>query len=80
MSQQSAKQFIEKSQKDPNFKKQLSQIKDPKQMEKFLKENGFSFTNVEYKAAAKVVFGHECTEEELMQIAGGCAITGVLLH
>jgi predicted ribosomally synthesized peptide with nif11-like leader len=73
MTQQSAKQFIEKTQKDPNFNKKVSQVKNKEEMQKILKENGFSFTKEEYKTAAKSVFGKEMTEKELANISGGPA-------
>ena len=71
MSEQLAKQFIEKCKKDPNFKKKLGQAKNQSEVQALLKENGFSFTHEEYKQAAKTVFGKECSPQELQQITGG---------
>ena len=71
MSQQAAKKFLERLQKDPKFKKQLEQIKDKKEAERILKENGYTFTKEEYRLAAKEVLGKELTEKELANISGG---------
>ena len=73
MTQQSAKQFIEKCNKDPQFKKKISGVKNQSEMKTVLKDNGFAFTKDEYKAAAKSVLGKECTEADLAKIAGGQA-------
>ena len=70
MSQQAAKKFLERLQKDPNFKKRLEQIKDKKEAEKVLKENGYTFSKEEYKKAAKEVLGKELTEKELTASGG----------
>jgi predicted ribosomally synthesized peptide with nif11-like leader len=71
MSEQAAKQFIEKWQKDPNFKKKLSQAKNSDEVKKVIQENGFNFTKAEFKAVAKQMKGKECSEEELKEIVAG---------
>ena len=71
MTQQSAKQFIEKCQKDPQFQKKVSGVKNPSEMETILKESGFNFTKDEYKAAIKSIHGKEYSDAELSKIAGG---------
>ncbi len=74
MSQQSAKQFIERCQKDPNFKKQLAQAMSKKSKEdvaEFIKKNGYTFTEKEYKEAGKVALGKDLSEKELTEIVAG---------
>src|SRR5262249_23544930 len=70
MSQEAAKKFIKKCQKDPNFKKSLHTAKDQKEVNAILKKNNFIFTKEEYKAAAKTVLAKEVSDEDLKHISG----------
>jgi predicted ribosomally synthesized peptide with nif11-like leader len=72
MSEQAAKQFIEKWQKDANFKKKLSQAKNSDEVKKVIKESGFNFTKAEFTAVAKEMRSkEECSAEELKEIVAG---------
>jgi predicted ribosomally synthesized peptide with nif11-like leader len=73
MSQESAKKFVEKMQKDQNFKQKLQQAKNEEDVKSILEQNDFHFTEEEYKTAYKNVMGKEISDQELTRIAGGNA-------
>ena len=68
MSIESAKAFIEKVNKDQDFKKKLSEFKDGTERMKYAKEKGFDFTPAEI---AKLKEEQGLTDAELDAVAGG---------
>ncbi len=66
MSQESAKKFFEKIQQDEEFKNKLSSMKTKEERIKFIKGEGFDFTEEEFHQART-----ELTPEALDQAAGG---------
>ncbi len=66
MSFKSAHAFLERFERDREFKEKLERAKDKDELLKLIKEAGFSFTSEDVKEATK-----ELSEEELQNIEGG---------
>ena len=70
MSVDDAKKFLEKVQKDADFKRKL-QNASPEEAKKIIESQGWRFTKDEFAEAYKSRMGREMNEEELSQIAAG---------
>lgn len=70
MSVENAKQFLNKLDQDPSFKKSLQNI-TREEGKKILQKQGLRFTQDEFIEAYNEVKGGELQEKELAQIAGG---------
>ncbi|MEQ8168749.1 MAG: Nif11-like leader peptide family natural product precursor [Candidatus Eremiobacterota bacterium] len=66
MSFKSAHAFLERFERDREFKEKLERAKDKDELLKLIKEAGFNFTSEDVKEATK-----ELSEEELQNIEGG---------
>lgn len=69
MSIEGAHAFLEKFERDRDFKEKLEIAKDKSEILRLIKEAGFNFTSEDIKKATK-----ELSEEELQNIEGGSFI------
>lgn len=73
MSLESAKSFMERMKNDEDFKNKVVECKDSEVRMKYVQEAGFNFTAEDMELA-----GAELSEEDIMAIAGGEKICGIL--
>lgn len=73
MSMESAKAYIERMKTDEDFRKKVTECKGTDTRKAFIKSQGFDFTADDIE----LVKG-ELSEEDIMAIAGGEKICGVL--
>ncbi len=70
MSKEHAKQFLEKLDQDPEFKKKwMNSTRE--ETKKILKEKNLDFTHEEFSEVYEEKMGRELNQEELSQIAAG---------
>jgi predicted ribosomally synthesized peptide with nif11-like leader len=76
MSKKSAKDFIDRVEKDQAFRSELLKAKSNEERQKMVTRNKFSFTEKEYKEAYQEKYHTPVNEEELRKVVGGTARGG----
>lgn len=70
MSKEHAKQFLERLDQDPEFKKKwMNSTRE--ETKKIIEQEDLDFTHEEFSEAYQEKIGRELNQEELAQIAGG---------
>ncbi len=70
MSKEHAKQFLEKLDQDPEFKKKWMKV-SPEEAKKIIQEEDLGFTKDEFREAYQEQLGRELNQDELAQISAG---------
>ncbi|MCP4293429.1 MAG: Nif11-like leader peptide family natural product precursor [bacterium] len=68
MSIETAKAFVERMKNDENFRKECNEKSSVEDRMKFIKEQGFDFTNEELETVREKL---QLTDEELETLSGG---------
>jgi predicted ribosomally synthesized peptide with nif11-like leader len=76
MSKQSAKEFMERLEKDKNLRSELMGARTDKERQKIIERNDFQFTEQEFQAAYREKYQTPVNEDELRRVVGGTAREG----
>ena len=76
MSMESAKAFIERMNTDAEFAKRAMELRGKEQIAAFVAQEGFDFSEEEYRRCDLVLEGEELSDENLDKVVGGRSCFG----